>query len=167
MSNAKASRSRHQGVTLVELVIAIVVISIALLASVSSFSLLAGRSANAMVQSRSLELAQLYLDEILARRFDEASDPTGVPPYSGACRVTDDGESRGQFDDVDDFHGLNESPPSLIDLPADTDYNGFAVAVTVVCDNSVGSNGSAKRITVTVTAPDGQQSPFSVYRGNF
>lgn len=156
-----------RGITLVELVITIVIISIALVASVSSFSVITGRTANAMVQTRSLELAQLYLDEILARRFDEASDPTGIPTYSGACRITDDGENRGQYDDVDDFHGLSESPPALIDLPAEVDYSGFRVDVAVVCDNSVGTNGAAKRITVTITAPDGSQSPFSAYRGNF
>ncbi|ASP37175.1 MSHA biogenesis protein MshD [Bacterioplanes sanyensis] len=157
----------QRGVTLVELVITIVIISIALVASIASFSVITGRSANAMVQSRALELGQLYLDEILARRFDEGSDPTGIPPYTGACRITDDGESRGQFDDVDDFHNLNDDPPALIDLPADTDYNGYVVDVRVSCDSGVGSNGDAKLITVTVTAPNGSQSRFSVYRGNF
>src|SRR5690606_10253382 len=116
---APFSARRQRGLTLVELVITIVVISIALYTSLQAFSYFAGRSADALNQTRMLDLAQLYLDEILAKRWDEASGAGGVPVYvgcritndgecritnDGECRITNDGECRALFDDVDDYH---------------------------------------------------------------
>ena len=98
------SRNSSRGVTLIELVITIVIISVALVASLSSFSVITGRNSNVLVQSRALDLAQLYMDEVLSKNFDEATGSGGAPTYTGNCRITDDGESRDNYDDVDDFN---------------------------------------------------------------
>ncbi|UXD86564.1 type IV pilus modification PilV family protein [Thalassolituus hydrocarboniclasticus] len=159
--------NRQHGLTLVELVIMMVIISIALVASLRAFSLLSGRSADALLQSRVTSLAQIYLDEILARQFDENTGPAGVPPYTGVCRITDDGENREQYDDVDDYNGLNESP-ALMDQDLAALYSGYQVSVEVHCDDSVGVNpGGAKRIDLAILAPNGQASHFTAYKGNF
>ena len=81
---------RMRGMSLVEMVITIVIISVALVASLRAFSVLTGRSADVLIQTRSVDLAQLYFDEILSRRYDEATGTNGVPAYTGACRITDD-----------------------------------------------------------------------------
>ena len=54
-----------QGMSLVEMILTIVIISVAMVASLRSFSVLSGRSSDVMVQTRALDLAQLYLDEIM------------------------------------------------------------------------------------------------------
>ncbi|QSP96035.1 prepilin-type N-terminal cleavage/methylation domain-containing protein [Marinobacter salinisoli] len=160
---------RAQGATLVELVITIVIISIAIAGVVGAFSLISGRSADPLNETRAVALAQLYMDEILMRKYDEQTPQGGVPRYSGACSIGVDGaETRPTFDDVDDYHGLNDAPPASA-LSNLTGYNGFAVQVSVSCAGAeVGLPASqAKRIDLVVTAPDNRDFVFSAYKANF
>lgn len=164
------TRRRSRGVTLVELVISIVVISIALTALLGSFSLSAGRSADPLWQSKATQLAQAYLDEIIAMRFQENS-PVEGGAVSG-CAISGneaDETSRILFDDVDDYHGLNEQA-RFLDNTVPTSYVGYQVAVTVTCADAAGNTGglvNSKLITLQITSPTGQQLLFSTFRGNF
>ena len=159
---------RSRGMSMVEMVLTIVIVSVALVASLQAFSLLSGRSSDSMVRSRALDLAQLYLDEILSHRYDEASGPYGVPAYTGACRITDDGEARDEYDDVDDFDEISGEAPALIDSSLAADYAGYTVSVAVTCDSSIGVNAEgAKLVQVSILDPLGQNSTFSVYKGNY
>ena len=167
-TSLKRSPMRQRGLTLVELVITIVIVSIAIVASLTSFSVIVGRSSDALIQSRTLDLAQLYLDEILSKRFDEAAGVGGIPTFTGTCRITDDGESRADYDDVDDFDEINNESPALVDSSLAARYSNFQVSVTVSCDSSVGTGiNQAKRIQLTITSPDGDQSVFAAYKGNY
>ena len=79
--------------TLVELVISIVVVSIAVSAVLGVLSSNVEHSADAMVISQAVSIAEAYIEEISLKPFD---DPDGI-----------DGEaSRADFDDVDDYDGL-------------------------------------------------------------
>jgi MSHA pilin protein MshD len=157
-----------QGMSLVEMILTIVIISVAMVASLRSFSVLSGRSSDVMVQTRALDLAQLYLDEIMSHRFDEDTGVYGTPTFTGACRITDDGENRDDYDDVDDFAEISNEAPALIDSSLAADYAGFTVSVDVACDDSIGVNtDGAKLVTVTITDPIGNDSVFSVYKGNY
>lgn len=83
----------ERGATLIELVISIVVISIAASAVLGVLSATVGRSADAMVLRQAVAIAESYLEEVSRKPFD---DPDGV-----------DGEgARAAFDDVDDYDGL-------------------------------------------------------------
>ena len=160
-------RYRLRAFTLIEMIITIVIIGLALTSGLKAFSLLAGRSSDALIQTKTLDLAQLYLDEILASRFDESSGNGGSPGYAG-CRITDDGESRAGYDDVDDYDAIDNEIPAFADASLATYYAGFSVSVSVRCDDSVGVNaGGAKRIELTIRSPDNQSSRFTAYRGNF
>lgn len=157
-----------QGMSLVEMVITIVIVSIAMVASLKSFSVLSGRSSDAMVQTRALDLAQLYIDEILSHRFDEDSGVYGTPTYTGVCREANESESRANYDDVDDFHSISNETPALVDASLAADYAGYTVSVSVTCDDSIGVNSNgAKLIQVTINDPIGNNSIFSVYKGNY
>lgn len=157
-----------QGMSLVEMILTIVIISVAMVASLRSFSVLSGRSSDVMVQTRALDLAQLYLDEIMSHRFDEDTGVYGTPTFTGACRITDDSENRDDYDDVDDFAEISNEAPALIDSSLAADYAGFTVSVDVACDDSIGVNtDGAKLVTVTITDPIGNDSVFSVYKGNY
>ncbi|AOY88875.1 MSHA biogenesis protein MshD [Marinobacter salinus] len=159
----------EQGATLVELVITIVIISVAIAGVVGAFSLITGRSADPLNQTRAIELAQLYMDEILTRKYDDSTSQGGVPKYSGACNIqTEAGETRATFDDVDDYDGLIDSPPRSAE-GALTGYNGFSVSISVVCAGAeVGLPASeAKRIDLDITAPGNQSFVLSAYRANF
>ncbi len=110
---------RERGVTLIELVISIVVIAIAASAVLGVLSRSVGRSADSMVMSQAVAIAEAYLEEITLRPF---ADPDGV-----------DGEvNRADFDDVDDYNGL-------VDVGARDQFGAaiaalsqYTVAVTVV-----------------------------------
>jgi MSHA pilin protein MshD len=160
----------HNGATLIELVMTIVIISVAIAGVVGAFALITGRSADPLNQTRAVELAQLYMDEIITRKYDHNAPQGGVPRYSGPCNIsTEEGAgNRGQFNDVDDYDGLSDSPPADAQSPL-SGYNGFTVEVNVSCD-AAGVDlpaGQAKRIDLTITAPGDQTFSFTAYKANF
>ncbi|MCW8196634.1 type II secretion system protein [Proteobacteria bacterium 005FR1] len=151
----------QRGVTLIELVVFIVVVSIALTAMISAMNYNLVKSVDPVVQMRALECAQAKLDEISARKFDENSPTGGVP----ACGSAEAGAvacagiaAEAQLDDVGDFAGqVDNSNPDC------------SISVTVV--NAGGDLGlpadQARRVTVNVTSPGGGQATLSTYRSNF
>lgn len=160
---------RHSGATLVELVITIVIISVAIAGVVGAFALITGRSADPLNQTRAVELAQLYMDEIITQRYDDQTPVGGTPPYDGGCNIGPEaGETRSTFDDVDDYHNLTDSPPASLQGTLDG-YGGFSVSVTVTCaGGQVGlASEDAKRIELDIVAPGDQSFVFSAYRANF
>lgn len=166
----RASFSEDQtGATLVELVITIVIISVAIAGTVGAFSLIAGRSADPLNQTRAVALAQIYMDEILGRGYDEATPVGGVPKAPG-CNVNTEEADRADYDDVDDYNAITDATPenaegdSLV-----ADYNNFRISVAVQCAGAeVGLAGDdAKRIDLAITDPSGQGYNFSVYRANY
>lgn len=161
----------QRGATLVELVMTIVIISVAIAGVVGAFGLISGRSADTLNQTRAVELAQLYIDEIITKKYDDATPQGGEPKYSGACNIgAESGENRSNFDDVDDYNGLTDDPPSNAQGPL-SGYDDFVVNVSVSCagdDPGVGLPASeAKRIDLTITIPGGNDFVFSAYRANF
>ena len=182
MTSTRALKSVRQqtGTTLVELVVTILVLSIALVGV--TFAVRGGitRSADTMVELRAVALAQAYIDEILSKRFDERSASNGVPPCRAVApppRVCtaegsfgpDGPETRATYDDVDDYHNLSEGgepPNQLRDAQGNPrqGYDNFRVEVTVryinvgvgqeeenlSIDNELGDELDAKLITVTV-----------------
>ncbi len=152
----------------------IVIISVAIAGVIGAFSLIAGRSADPLNQSRAVALSQLYIDEILAKKFaDNSPVGGGAVDSSGEADCADpgdDGESRRTFDDVDDYHGLDDDPPKNSEEDLLDGYSGYAVSISVGCDGDqvgLSENYQAKRIDITVTDPSGNDYLFSAYRGNF
>lgn len=163
----------QRGATLVELVITIVVISVAIAGVVGAFALITGRSTDPLNQIRAVALAQRYMDEILARPFDEAA-PAGQR-YGGGCRKTvDASRDRDAYRDVDDFDAINAETPSeywLASPGAVDGYEQFAVTVNVDCvadpSAELGTSVEAKRIEILIDDPSDNQYVFSAYRVNY
>lgn len=161
--------TRQGGATLVELIITIVIISIAIAGVVGAFSLIAGRSADPLNQTRAVALAQLYMDEILSRRYGDDTPPGGVPKQSGCSIVTEESQ-REDYDDVDDYNAINNASPANADGDSlGQAYSGFLVSVSVACaGGEVGLPGDdAKRIDITISDPSGQSYLFTAYRANY
>ena len=174
----KAKQAR--GFTLIELVVVIVVLAVALTGVTLAINQAVQHSPDALVQTRAMELAQTYLDEIYSKRYDELSGQGGLPRCDSsdtnaqACSNTlgsEEGSNRLLFDDVDDYDGLNEQPPtSIVDGSNLNNYDSYGVQVAVVYAGSelgFSSNRRAKRITISITTPLGNTLPVSVYRVNF
>jgi MSHA pilin protein MshD len=127
---------RSRGVNLVELIISIVIISIACTGVLLVFAQTVRYSADPMVQTQALAVAEAYLDEILSRPL---VDPDG----------TNAGETRATYDNVGDYDNLSDSPPqdqagAVADFaPADgqPDLAGYQVDVDVTAGVAV--NGVA------------------------
>ncbi|WP_415895383.1 prepilin-type N-terminal cleavage/methylation domain-containing protein [Neptuniibacter sp. PT34_22] len=180
----------ERGFSLVEVAITIVIIAIALTAAIAGWGTIARHSADVMWQTKVSYLGQAYLEEILSRRYDELTPLGGSPPCdpctpeaqfgvnAGAPITSKDGESREEFDDVDDYHGLTENAVGLFNAlvtPGGIQpYEGYEVSVQVTYVGSSYFSGSdselVKQVIVTVTPPANTgQSPvvFSALRGNY
>ena len=145
-------KSRMRGVTLVELIVSIVIISIAVTSVLGVLSAVATNSAAVMVQQQGVGIASAYLNEVLQKSFN---DPNG-----GGVEA-----SRNLFDNVDDYNAL---PDAIV-----RDQNGHAIAglgqfrvtVSVVPHSLNGLTAAqARRVDVTVTHPSMPAVMLSGYR---
>jgi MSHA pilin protein MshD len=158
---------KARGFSLIELVITIVIISIALTALSSSLFSAVGRNADPMWQAKATHLAQAYLDEIIAMRYAETSPLGGGSIGSCAVDGAEVGESsRSLFDDVDDYDGLTETA-GFLDTSASSNYSGYTIVINVECvgpTNVVSTN--SKLIVITITVPSMQSLVFSAFRAD-
>jgi len=146
---------RQAGTTLIELVIAIVIVSIAVSAILMVFSMNVGHSADPMIRHQAVAIAEAYLEEISLKSF---ADPDGV-----------DGEAnRTLYDDVDDYHGLvNVGARNQFDA-ALAGLGDYTVSVTVT-PSALPSIAAVDNylINVTVTHAANINFTLSAYRPNF
>lgn len=185
----------QRGFTLIEIIIGIVVIAIVTLVVTAGMGPLFRQTVDPWQQVRAAELGQSLMNEIMARKFDDANtasyrcgerDPenqsvivtescTNPPnPTSASCPTVgnplphiDNSETRGDFDDVDDFNcvGITTTELSNIfgdDIDADY-YRGFSAEIRVyaVVDDQL------KQIDIDVVTPQGERIEFSSLRGNW
>ena len=147
---------RQGGMTLIELIIAIVVIAIAVSAVLGVLTRNVQSSADAMVISQAAAIAEAYLEEVSLKPF---VDPDG----------TDGEATRTDFDDVDDYNGL-------VDAGA-TDQFGNAIGALADYTVSVAVTPSAAlpnvpladalRIDVTVVRAPYVNFTLTGYRTRF
>ena len=157
-SGCKGTIARSQGgFTLIELVVAMVIITMAATTIVGMMSAVATRSADTMQQIQAGNIADAYMCEILSRPF---ADPNV------------DGEiARAAFDDVDDYNNLPVAGPSDRFGNAIAGLNDYQVSVlaapTALNVNPVGLSlpaAQALLVTVTVTSPSGFITILSGYK---
>src|SRR5690554_7972709 len=114
--------TQQGGFTLIEIVVGIVTLGIALALLTVLLFPQAKRSAEPLLQMRAAELGIALMNEITSKSFDENSDHSGGAVRcneTGAptCSVTlgPEGETRDNYNDVDDYHGLSNMTNSLGD----------------------------------------------------
>jgi MSHA pilin protein MshD len=174
----KAAAREPAGFTLVELVIAISLIAITAVTLLQMTGRALSQQSDSMQSARIAALGEAYAAQILARRFDENAGPGGVPacsPATSACSSSfDDGETRDAYDDVDDFDGLDESPPLDADGNALAGYAGYRVQVSVdyadaamVTALGLDDPSDLKVVDITLTPPSGTARVLRVLRGNY
>lgn len=167
-------QQKQRGVTLVELVVCIVLLGIAASAMLTAFGNMMASSADPLWHNKSLKLGQLYLDEILAKAYDDTTPLGGLPVATAIICASigpDTGEDRASYDDVDDYNMADYDRPVSLISALDDSYDDYQVQVTVECDGdsvSASDDSHAKLIIVRVLAPN-QSDPmvFSAYKGNY
>jgi MSHA pilin protein MshD len=152
------SFASERGVTLIELLIFLVIISVALVALLSVFSLQVTHSVDPVARVKAMEKGQALLDEILSRKFDENTPTGGVPACDSVSGPACAGlVADGDFDDVSDY--VNYVDP-------DSSYTA-TVQVTEAGNDLNIPNHQARLITVAVDVPGGDVVRLSAYRVNF
>jgi MSHA pilin protein MshD len=127
--------NRHQeGFTLIELVIFIIIVSVAVIGILSVMNNVVKSSADPMIRKQAAALADSILEEILLKQY---TDPD----------ATEIGETgRDTYDDVDDFNGKTNS--LFTDLPSEV--SPYVIGIVVAAPAAL--NGiPMKKVTVTVT----------------
>lgn len=129
---------QHGGFTLIEMVIAIVIISVGLAGVLLAFNTTVKSSADPLIHKQMLAVAEEMMEEILLKPYALASG-------------TISGCNRASADDVSDYAGYNQSVCD-IDGTAVTGLSGYTVSVAVDPAASLGTlSSNVKKVTVTVT----------------
>lgn len=148
------------GVSLIEAVLFMVVVSVALAVLVKAFDQAAVASADPVLRRQSLAIAQSLLEEISFKDFANPSPGGYAGPYNAA--------TRSQFDDVMDYNGLTLNGISDLSGAAVAGLAGYRadVTVTAAAFGAVPA-GAGWRITITTTDPAGRTLALDGYRANY
>jgi hypothetical protein len=122
----------RRGMTYVEVVVSLIILSTAMVASLQAFGIYAMGSRDWGERARALELANQLMAEINALPFEDPMGSVGIGLESG--EIAGD---RTTFNDIDDYHGWDESPPTNRNGIALQAYAGYRRTVSVTSDNSL------------------------------
>ena len=169
-------RSKYYGFTLIELIVALVVLSV----GVTGFLILINQttkdSVDPLLRVQANAIAQSYLEEILSQAFCDPDFSTDCPTACtvsacGACTVPDAG--RPDFNDICDYQNLPDTVVRDRNNVAIAGLGDYQVVVTIVDGGAslgglLGADGEVVRVDVTVTHPGLPGSvTLSGYRVNF
>lgn len=142
------TRARHQGFTLIELIIFIVVVAVGMVGILKVMDVTVKSSADPIVRKQAAALADSIMEEILLKSY--AHDVTATA-----------GTNRATYDNVDDYNGLTQT--AFTDLPAA--LSGYMIAIAVAAPAPL--NGvTMKKVTVTVSR-GGESISMSGYRADY
>jgi len=152
MKCRSATLANQSGLTLIELVISMVVISVALSGVLLLLNMTILHSSDPLVQHQALAIAESYLEEILLKQY---SDPGG-PIESG----------RPDFDDVADYNGLHDV--GVRDqFNSSVGLNDYTVDVVVAATTLGVPAVNAWQVDVTVTHLHGFSMTLRGYRTDY
>lgn len=146
------SLRNHSGVTLIELIVAMVVVSIALAGVLMVINFTTLHSADPVLRHQAIAIAEAYMEEITLKNF---TDPDA------------DGEgNRALYDDVDDYNGLTDNGARDQNDNAIAGLGGYTVTVAVQNQNygPAGGQVAGLQIDVTVTDPAGESLTLTGFR---
>jgi MSHA pilin protein MshD len=130
-------RIGQRGMTLMELIVAIVVIGVGLAGVLVAFNQAVRGSADPMARKQMLAIAEEVMDEI------------ALKPYAPAANVAPVACARNTYNDVSDYNGYAAAAICDIDGNAIATLAAYGVSVSVTA--GVLPNGiAAKKIVVTV-----------------
>lgn len=152
--------SKIKAFTLVELVISILIISIAITGSLLSFKIAGMYSADPMIMHQGISIAKSYLEEIMSKEFPTAY-PCSSPPVAG----------RSEYASVCDYDGLTDVGARDQMNQALTGLEGYTVNVnidgTTAVLGTLTSGTEVVRVDVTVTHNVMPMVKLSGYRTSY
>lgn len=140
--------ARSRGVTLVEMVIFIMIISLSVAGILIVMTATTQRSADPMVQQQALLIAESYLEEILHKRFRDPGPGGAAATICPAPEIA----GRAAFDNVCDYHNLNDNAGVVDQLGGAvaglTAYN-VSVTVTGITGDATALGPTTSQVTNT------------------
>lgn len=146
------SKHHENGATLVELILTIVIISIALTGIMNVINVTVRHSADPLVQRQAIAIAESYLEEITLLPI---IDPDG----------SNSGETRANFDNINDYAGLSDTGARDQNNAAISGLENYKVDVSIA--DAIVSAVAMKAITVTVTRSGTDTISLTGYRANY
>lgn len=146
--------------SLIELVVAIVVVAISLTGAFALVDTTVRRSVDPMIERQATAIAEAYLEEILQQAYHDPDDASVCP---------DPEPDRALFDNVCDYHGLSDAGARSQTGGAVPGLEAYRIRVGVDRAASLGDlsgDEAILRIDVEVTDPLGRTVRFSAYRSN-
>jgi len=142
------SNSRLSGMTLIELIVAIVIISIGLAGVLLAFNTTVRHSGDPLVRKQMSAIAEEMMEEILLKPFAVAANAAPA-----AC-------ARDTYNDVRDYNGY--SAVNICDISGTTVLNGYGVSVSVSPPAAspviLSPVVATSQVTVTVNVTHGSDS---------
>lgn len=133
---------KEQGLTLIEMIISIVILSLSLSSLFALYNTNAANNATPMIREQAVAIASAYLDMTLLHAFD---DP-GIE--SGGCE--EGVNNRSAYDDVNDFSCINDTDGAR-DAQGNLIAGLEAYNVAISVNTTTLAGAVAKRIEVHVT----------------
>lgn len=183
---------RQSGISLVELIMFIVIVSIALAGVIGVLNLNTSHSADPMVRKQAMAIAESLLEEIELKPFTfcDPDDPNSATAQNaivgdplGCATLSESGAILGPeaetrysniapFDNVSDYHGFNMNPIVDISGASITPLAGYnasvAVTPTALCAGAICVPADQSLlISVTVNGPGGFSVTLDSYRTRY
>lgn len=143
---------RQTGMSLIELILSIVIVSIALSGILGLVNLTVLHSPDPLVQRQAIAIAESYIEEISLLPI---TDPDG----------SNAGETRSSFDNIDDYDGLSDSGAHDQNGNAITGLENYTIDVTV-SDQTI-SSVTMKAIAISVSRPGTSTINLTAYRAAY
>lgn len=148
------------GFTLIEMIIAIVVLAAGVSGILFSFTQNIGASADPMIRQQAIIIAQGYLEEAMLKPY---SNPDAPPAENNSC---EGGETRITYDDVADYNCIADVGGAVDQFGnVSTDLTDYNIAMTVAAVTIGVVN--TRRIDVTVTHTSNQSVTMTAYRASY
>jgi MSHA pilin protein MshD len=150
----------QQGLTLIELIVVMIVISVALVGVMSVINYTTRYSADPVLRHQAIAIAEAYMEEIVLKDFRDPDTGDICPPPEA---------QRALYDNVCDYSGLADNGARNQNGQLITGLENYRVNVTVVQEvfGPSGATVAGLRIDVEVTDPSGQSLRLSSYRGDY
>ena len=135
------STERQRGLTLIELIIFIVVVSVAVAGVLAVFVQTTRASSDPVIRKQAVAIAESLMEEIMATPY--------ACPGGATCNAVSTA-NRGQTHAVGDYNGFSMTGISALDGSPIAQLASYNAVVAVAAQALTGANGS--RISITVTA---------------
>lgn len=137
-----SNKRRMAGVTLVELVVAMVIVGVALAGLVSVYNRASIASTDPLITQQMLAIGETMMEEVMLKPYDS---PTGTE------------STRAQFDELDDYASYAKQAVTDVDGNAIAGLERYQVGVTV---------GPAAQTLPGVATTDVKRIVVTVWNGN-